>query len=127
MMYYETVKTSEDEIIIEDDRVYSSKLGTGIATVIECSELADSMNVPNFNIQIKFKQGRSTSINYTYKNEIDLNRKLDELECFLIEVKDHFNESVPIFAFNRLIKPSEITSIEPYVRIDKEKLSWKKS
>lgn len=115
-----------DGIIIEGDRVYSSKLGTGIATVIESSDLAESMNVPNFNIQIKFKQGR-LSINYTYKNEIDLNMKLNELECFLSEVKDHFNESVPIFAFNRLVKPSEITLIEAYVRIDKEKLSWKKS
>lgn len=116
-----------DGIIIEGDRVYSKNLEAGIATVIECSDLAESMNVPNFNIQIKFKQGRSLSINYTYKNEIDLNMKLNELECFLIEVRDHFNESVPIFAFNRLVKPSEITSIEAYVRIDKEKLSWKKS
>lgn len=69
-------------IVIESDRVYSSKLGTGIATVIESSDLAESMNVPNFNIQIKFKQVRSLSINYSYKNEIDLNMKLNELECF---------------------------------------------
>ena len=93
MMYYDTVETGEDEIIedeiiIESDRVYSPKLGTGIATIENSIHNIPTMNmnIANFVIDIKYKRGHQR-IDRKYKNEIDLHNKLNELEQFLIKVK----------------------------------------
>ena len=117
MMFYDTVETGEDEIIIESDRVYSTKLGTGIATIENPIHNIPTMNmnIANFVIDIKYKRGHQR-IDRKYKNEIDLHNKLNELEQFLIKVKKCYNDPRPIFAFNCLIKPSEIVSVSATVR-----------
>lgn len=114
-MMNNTVET--DGIIIESDRVYSKKLGTGIATVESPIHNIPimNMNIANFDIEIKYKRGHLRIARY-YKNEIDLYKKLNELEQFLIEVKNRYNDPRPIFAFNCLIKPTEIVSVSAVVR-----------
>ena len=105
------------EIVIESDRVYSPKLGTGIATIESPIHNIPimNMNIANFIIDIKYKRGHQR-IDREYKNEIDLYKKLNELEQFLIKVENRYNDPKPIFAFNCLIKPTEIVSVSAVVR-----------
>lgn len=110
MMYYDTVETCEDEIIIEDDRVYSSKLGTGIARVIRIDKSEEVTVTSNFNVKIRYKGSTGyDEIKYNCKSERDMKNKLKDLEHLLDEIKNH--QSAHILVFNYLIIPSEVVSV----------------
>ena len=111
-MYYDTVETCEDEIVIEDDRVYSSKLGTGIARVIRINKSDEVTVTSNFNVKIRYKGNTGyDEIKYNCKSERDMKNKLKDLEHLLDEIKKHPSLSTPILVFNYLIKPSEVVSV----------------
>ena len=123
MMYHETVKTSEDEIIIEDDSVHSSKLGAGIARVIRIDSDERHKKSLNFIVKIRYKDSNPEYdvIEYNYKTRIEMQNKLKELEYLLSEIKNHPDMSTPIFAFNYLIKPSEVASVYATLIISEER------
>ena len=112
-----------DGIIIEGDRVYSKNLEAGIARVIRIDSNERCKQSLNFIVKIRYKNAKHEYdvIGYNYKTQIEMQNKLKELEYLLSEIKNHPDMSTPIFAFNYLIKPSEVASVYAILIISEER------